>query len=298
MLFYINIFLINIIKMDYSKKLLEFFDIEIIMIFIKTIKKYCHNKRKTKYSIEYYLYHIILVLKELSSWKSLKYLLGNNKPNHYKTIQDIHLKWSRFNIYKIVYNILLKKYKLDYLKRSSNLILFIDSSNIYNKNGSVDTGYGMNPKKKESKISVICDKNKNIYSLSLVKANQKTVNQKVVRKTLPHDSKTIKISVDDLQQNKLKYKNLYLVGDKGYALNKTDKDKLLIDKNVILVYPHKKNQKEKTPKKHKVYLNKRYVIENVYSKLKRYNRICIRKDKLDTTYLGFCFLASLLTFKK
>jgi len=66
MLFYINIFLINIINMDYSIKLLEFFDIEIIMIFIKTIKKYYHDKRKTKYSIEYYLYHIILVLKELS----------------------------------------------------------------------------------------------------------------------------------------------------------------------------------------------------------------------------------------
>jgi len=310
--------------MDYIKKLSNFFDSEIIQIFIETIHKYYHNKRKTKYSVEYYLYYIILVLKELQSWKSLKYLLTNNKTNHYKTIQDIHLEWSRLNIYKITYNIILQKYKLTNLKASSNLTLFIDSSNIYNKNGCMNTGYGMNPKKKESRISVICDKDKNVFSLTLIKVNQKIVNQKtvkektvkektvnqktvnqkivnqktVIRNTFPHDSKTIKSSVLDLIKNKLKYKKLFLVGDKGYALKKTDKNKLFIDYNIELVYPYRRNQKEKTPKKHKVLLRKRYVVENVFSKLKQFNRICIRKDKLDTTYLGFCFLSLLLTFKK
>jgi len=278
-------------------------------VFIETIHKYYHNKRKTKYSVEYYLYYIILVLKELQSWKSLKYLLTNNKTNHYKTIQDIHLEWSRLNIYKITYNIILQKYKLNNLKASSNLTLFIDSSNIYNKNGCMNTGYGMNPKKKESRISVICDKDKNVFSLTLIKVKEKTVNQKtvnqktvnqktVIRNTFPHDSKTIKPSIHDLIKNKLKYKKLFLVGDKGYALKKTDKNKLFIDYNIELVYPHRRNQKEKTPKKHKVLLKKRYVVENVFSKLKQFNRICIRKDKLDTTYLGFCFLSLLLTFKK
>ena len=295
--------------MDYTKKLSNFFDSEIIQIFIETIHKYYHNKRKTKYSVEYYLYYIILVLKELQSWKSLKYLLTNNKTNHYKTIQDIHLEWSRLNIYKITYNIILQKYKLNNLKASSNLTLFIDSSNIYNKNGCMNTGYGMNPKKKESRISVICDKDKNVFSLTLIKVKEKTVNQKtvnqktvnqktVIRNTFPHDSKTIKPSIHDLIKNKLKYKKLFLVGDKGYALKKTDKNKLFIDYNIELVYPHRRNQKEKTPKKHKVLLKKRYVVENVFSKLKQFNRICIRKDKLDTTYLGFCFLSLLLTFKK
>jgi len=310
--------------MDYIKKLSNFFDSEIIQIFIETIHKYYHNKRKTKYSVEYYLYYIILVLKELQSWKSLKYLLTNNKTNHYKTIQDIHLEWSRLNIYKITYNIILQKYKLTNLKASSNLTLFIDSSNIYNKNGCMNTGYGMNPKKKESRISVICDKDKNVFSLTLIKVNQKIVNQKtvkektvkektvnqktvnqkivnqktVIRNTFPHDSKTIKSSVLDLIKNKLKYKKLFLVGDKGYALKKTDKNKLFIDYNIELVYPYRRNQKEKTPKKHKVLLRKRYVVENVFSKLKQFNRICVRKDKLDTTYLGFCFLSLLLTFKK
>ena len=161
---------------------------------------------------------------------------------------------------------------MDNLKSSSNLTLFIDSSNIYNKNGCTNTGYGMNPKKKESRISVICDKDKNVFSLTLIKVkeklvNQKTVNQKtVIRNTFPHDSKTIKPSIHDLIKNKLKYKKLFLVGDKGYALKKNDKNKLFIDYNIELVYPHRRNQKEKTPKKHKVLLKKRYVVENVFSR--------------------------------
>ena len=35
----------------------------------------------------------------------------------------------------------------------------------------------MNPKKKESRISAICDKDKNVYSLTLVQVNQKKVNK-------------------------------------------------------------------------------------------------------------------------
>ena len=48
----------------------------------------------------------------------------------------------------------------------------------------MNTGYGMNPKKKESRISVICDKN--VFSLTLVKVNQKKqlikkiINQKTI----------------------------------------------------------------------------------------------------------------------
>ena len=68
----------------------------------------------------------------------------------------------------------MQKYKLD------NLTLFIDSSNIYNKNGCMNIGYGINPKKKESRISVICDKDKNVFSLTIIKVNQKIVNQKTV----------------------------------------------------------------------------------------------------------------------
>ena len=282
--------------MDYSKKLLEIFSAEIIDIFKNTIDKYCKNKRTPKYTTEYYLYNIILVLRKTSSWSSINEF-NDKKPYHYKTISKMHLKWSKLNIYNIVYNELLNKYILNKLKGSSNLTLFIDSSNIYNKYGIDEIGYGQNPKKRESKISVICDNDKNVYSLTLVKANNKIINEKVIRKTLPNDSKTISSSVDDLLKNKLKYKKLNLVGDKGYALNKTDKDSLFKDHNIELVYPHKKNQKEKTSKEHKKLLQNRYKIENVFCKLKSFDRICFRKDKLGSTYLGFCFLALIITFK-
>jgi hypothetical protein len=78
-------------------------------------------------------------VKELQSWKSLKYLLINYKTNHYKTIQYEYLEWSRLNI-------ILQKYKLD----SSNIYdknNYLDSSNIYDKNSYMNTGYGMNQKK-------------------------------------------------------------------------------------------------------------------------------------------------------
>lgn len=181
-------------------------------------------------------------MKDLQKWSALQYHFGVKRPKyHYKTIQDKHLKWSRLDIYKKTYKVLLKKYKLKYLKYSKNITLFIDSSNIYNKKGIESIGYGANPKKKESKISVICDKNENVYSLTLVDTIQKTG----IKKTLPHDSKTINKSVSELLSNGVKYKKLYLVGDKGYCLNITDKKIMLNTNNIELVYPNRRNQKIK-----------------------------------------------------
>ena len=64
------------------------------------------------------------------------------------------------------------------------------------------------------------------------------------------------------------------------------------------MYPHKKNQKKKTPEEHKLLLKKRYIIEHVFSRVKNYYRIMVRKDKLLITYMGFYFLASMLAPKK
>jgi len=100
------------------------------------------------------------------------------------------------------------------------------------------------------KEKLINQKTVNQKTVNQKTVNQKTVNQKtvnqttVIRNTFPHDSKTIKPSIHDLIKNKLKYKKLFLVGDKGYALKKTDKNKLFIDYNIELVYPHRRNQKD------------------------------------------------------
>jgi hypothetical protein len=92
-------------------------------------------------------------------------------------------------------------------KGSKKINLFIDSTNIYNKND----GYGFNQKKKETKMSTICDDNKIILSHTIIdtidkskqekqnknisnKINKKSSNKNntfVTKKTLRHDSQTI-----------------------------------------------------------------------------------------------------------
>ena len=212
----------KIINKEYTNEILNIINIK------------CKSIRTPKYTNEYYLYYIILVLTDLQKWQSLTLILDKKtSKNHYKTIQDKHLQWSELNIYEDAYRVLLKKYKISNLTDTKNLTLFIDSSLIYNKNGSVQVEYGSNPKKKESKISAICDEHKNIYSI-------------IITKTSANDSKTVRHTLENLKELKLKYKTLHLVGDKGYATNIIDKKKLLKDFKVNLVYPNKKNQKQRT----------------------------------------------------
>ena len=293
----------------YYSKLEKILNKEVIDIFINVIHTECKNIRKPKYSTEYLLYYIILVLTDLQKWSSLSLILLNDIRYHYSIIKKTHLKWSKLNIYKKVYNILLEKYKLNNLKLSKNMVLFIDSANIYNKNGSEKVGYGQNPKKKESRISLICDSFRNIYSLTLIDTynnknknnknnNKKRKNKKKVLKTLPHDSTTIQSSLNDLVLNNIKYKTLYIVADSGYATRKENKEILYNNYNVKLAYPHKKNQKIKTSKKDKKLLINRYIVENTFAHIKNFSRICMRQDKLEITYMGFVFLGAILKFKK
>ena len=81
-----------------------------------------------------------------------------------------------------------------------------------------------------------------------------------------------------------------MIGDGGYIRNKKDKHLLLEKYKVDLIHPQRKNQKEHTSLKNKKLLKKRYVIENVFQKLKRFDRICLRKDKLTITFTGFLIL--------
>ena len=281
--------------MNPIENIYKLIDKEFVDEFINLVNKNCRQIRLPKYSSVYYLYNIILVLTELQTWKSLKLLHLDKKPYHYKTIQDKHIEWSKLNLYERTYKTINEKYKQLHLKKSSNLTLFIDSTNIYNKNGQQNIGYGQNFKKQESRISAICDSNKNIYSLTLVDSLSK---EGTVKRTLPNDSKTIISSITNLLETNIKYRAINLVGDKGYATKEPIKNQLKITYKINLIYPHKKNQKCKTSLFHKKLLKVRYVIENVFAKLKSYNRICCRKNKLKCTFMGFAYLASMLIFKK
>lgn len=354
-------------KETYYKNLLQILTKEKIDIILETLNIFCKNKRTPMYTNEYYLYYILVVLTKVQTWNSLNSLFNErtNKPhkNHFKTIEDKHLQWSILNIYKKAYEKILKKNgKLD-IKGSQNLDLFIDSSDIYNKNGSENVGYGCNPKKKQTRISAICDKNKVILSLFVTMTNNKAqyiepknttiltkkekenekINKKIIKKmkesnkklknvatdeiiqkiksilietketkevkeskyintkftakkTLQHDSQTIEESIKNLLIDIKKCKKTNLIGDKGYIRSQKDKSYILNTYNTEIIHPNRINQKEKTSNKSKKLLEKRYVVENVFAKLKRFDRICLRKDKLTVTFTGFLFLATLTVF--
>jgi len=278
----------------YYNKLLLLFDKEFVDEFMHVADIYCKPNRGPIFSTSYYLYYITIVLTDLRRWSSLSLLLQSNKKNHYKTIQDKHLEWSKLNLYEKTYKNINEKYHSLSHKCSQNIVLFIDSSNIYNKCGTVNIGYGQNPKKQESRISLICDEYKNVYSVILIKPTYKTA----TKRTFCHDSKTIIPNLNDLIKTKITCKRVQLAGDKGYILNKKDKKQLETDYNVQIIHPHRRNQIIKTPKQSKKILKKRYVIENVFASIKIYDRICVRKDKLEETFISFVYLALMLKFKK
>jgi len=355
-------------KEKYFNKLLEIMEEYKINAILETLDEKCKNIRCPSYSNEYYLYYITIVLTDVQTWNSLNKLFDERTQktpkNHYKTIEDKHLDWSKLNIYEDSYKkILQNNNKLD-LKRSKNLNLFIDSSDVYNKNGHENVGYGCNPKKKQTRISAVCDENKTILSLIITttinkspnidqkKVDQLTkkekednkVNKKVekvisnlkkelkniaddkvidkiksilvknpkagkekikkepvkqsiivAKNTLRHDSQTIEHTMDNLLIDFNKCKKVKLIGDKGYIRSQKDKNEILNTYNTEVIHPNRKNQKENTTNNHKKLLKGRYVIENVFAKLKRFDRICMRRERLAVTFKGFLFLATLIT---
>ena len=93
-----------------------------------------------------------------------------------------------------------------------------------------------------------------------------------------------------------KYRKIHLIGDKGYISK--EKKENLAKKKINLIAPYKKNMKNKKTKKkmtntekNKKKLRKRYVIEHVNQKIKKYVRLRTRQDKLIITYASFVYLA-------
>ena len=60
--------------------------IDNINIILKYANKSCPQKYNSKYNNEYYLKHIIHVLKDVSSWKSLQNVIFNETSNTHNRI--------------------------------------------------------------------------------------------------------------------------------------------------------------------------------------------------------------------
>ena len=119
------------------------------------------------------------MLNDINKWNTLKKMNINNPvvingtvaKNHYKTIENKYRKWCKDDIFEIAFQTIINDRMI---KKSAKLI--IDSTFINNKYGVEDIGLNTdNKKKKATKISIITDKQKFIYSvLSIGLENETT----------------------------------------------------------------------------------------------------------------------------
>ena len=250
---------------------------EYIRIILEVISELCPNKRRPKYSNEYYITNILSVLKDVNSWKSLKNLNLVGGRYHYKTIADKFLEWSRNGVFKEAHRRILLRGTFAQYNDASNINLFIDSTHIDNKGGVELIDYAQNKKKKHTKNSVITNKNKQIIAVALFK-NSVADPMTIVLCTLNN-------------LNGLRYNQINLMGDKGYVKDVTYKNNLLNTRRVKLIHYYRKNQRVQLNEEEKLQLKDRYKVEHSIQQLKKYNRISLRKDKLKITYESFVYLA-------
>ena len=247
-------------------------------------KKSKYSDRQVTYCIEYYLILILHVKNNLNNWKILQSLILCCSP--YKSIYNQFLRWSKKNLfYNAYYNNLTKNNVL------INNIHIIDASSCSNKYGSENVT--INPeykKKKVTKVSLLCDENKIITSVSLfdIKTTSKKYKDKNI-KTFVHDSKTIQQTVNNVN-NLINIKKI--IGDGGYKTQDLIKQN---NKKITIITPNRKNQKNNlNSNEEKNILKQRYKIENVICSIKMNNeRIFLRKDRKIKHFMSWFYIACL-----
>ena len=243
-----------------------------------------YSDKKVTYSPEYYLILILHVKNNMNNWKSLQKLLLCHSP--YKSIYNQFLRWSHKDLLEKIF----KKYLNKNIEKIKD-IQIIDASSISNLYGSENVT--INPeytKKKVTKVSLLCDKQKIITSLCLFKTHtkeKKFKNKNIV--TFEHDSKTIQNTIDNGIKN-LKIEKI--IGDGGYKTNNIIKNN---KKKITIITPNRKNQKNNlNSKNEEKELKERYKIENVFGLLKMNNsRILVRKDRKIKNFLSWFYIACL-----
>ena len=64
-------------------------------LILENIAKLCPNKRRTKYSNEYYLNKILLLHNVINNWRNLALFCPSNKKGHYTTILKKFHTWTK-----------------------------------------------------------------------------------------------------------------------------------------------------------------------------------------------------------
>ena len=268
-----------------KKSLFDYFRKHILYV----VKDTYPQKRKHKYSFEYYLQKITLMLNDFNIWPTLQYTCVGNSSYHWKSIYNVFLKWSKDKIFeKAFYNFIKDYYfKISKVKQNKKINLFIDVTKIVNKLGSKGISIdGENKKKNVTPLTVICNQNKLPLCVNPIENNKTIYNG---RNTSKHEIKNVQNTLDKINFFSInKYININLIGDKAYISNQTYN---VMNREVKIIYPKKKNQKTKNTLKEKNLLKKRHNIENVFATIKKNNRVMIRKDKNIETYMSFVYLS-------
>jgi hypothetical protein len=246
------------------------------------------EKRKRKYSLDYYLSKMIMVLKDITKWEVLKYNCESKNQFHWKTIYNEFVKWSNDDIFNIAFNKFVSEnyFKIKKIKKNQQINLFVDVTKINNKKGceAISVNYE-NKKKNVTNIMCICDENKLPLGINYLKQSKKYPNGK---KSVTHEILGLQETLNNISIN---IKNpINIIGDKAYI---SSKDFFYNNKKVILVSPKRRNQKNKNTKKEKKLLKSRNKIENLFSDLKVYNRIDKRMETKIHHYLSFFYLGML-----
>jgi len=164
-----------------------------------------------------------------------------------------------------------------------------EGGGIINKSGIENVGYGSETRKKKfTKLTVLANDQANMIAVIPHKTNKKTIkfdnNEKeYVIQTIEHDIKGIIPIIESLQTDK----KIILTGDTGYVINDNKKTELNDKYNTKLITSYRRNQKKKNTEEEKKILKSRPKVENAISKLKRFNRIHVRRDKLMASFMGF-----------
>lgn len=85
----------------------------------------------------------------------------------------------------------------------------------------------------------------------------------------------------------LSNKKINLIADTGYVMNeKNEIRKQLENKQITLVTSYRKNQKKQNTDDEKKKLKKRCRIEHLFARIKKFNRVHVRKDRYMINYMG------------
>jgi hypothetical protein len=250
----------------------------IVEIMLNFIDSKFNKKRKVKIVNEECLYWVIKVLVTGLPWNHI-----TSSNCHFSTIYKRFRLWTTEDIFLNLWKELIINYQNNILKTDSKWFktMFIDSTMIKNVQGYDCLGKNhFDRNRLATKVSLIVDKESVPLSCSFYPANE-------------HDVTTIDNSINNIigQIKRRKSKLIHnLVGDKGYITNKQNKVKKHKHHTINIVTPYRKNQKQQTTVEENTLLQSRYIIENVFCRLKKFDRIAFRRDRSINSFKSFFYL--------